>query len=320
MSNKQQITSLTEAQKAKIPEYVEKWIKIGCNTDRLNYDETLDVVNEVQVNILKRKKTPVVIFDNPIEAWVACNYSVHENFKPNQLKDKVDEFFSGNKIKLETFTIPYLKGSFDVSSWAFYDFFKDEVGIDFGEALKNYQTWRSTHKLGLIFPLVDVCIVSEKPSLIKMNEQNRAHCDGGPAISYAGRGDLNIYMLNGVRVPDWLVTEHSTKIPLSRYNEISNADVKMEFVRKVGIERMLETGNKLDSYQKYEQEWYTKSQYELWDMNHLFEGVNYAPHLKMLNQTTGVWHVEAVSPACRTVADAIKERHGGLDLDIVSIA
>ena len=47
MSNKQKITELTEAQKAKLPEYVKKWINIGCNTDRLSYEETLDIVNDV---------------------------------------------------------------------------------------------------------------------------------------------------------------------------------------------------------------------------------------------------------------------------------
>jgi hypothetical protein len=40
----------------------------------------------------------------------------------------------------------------------------------------------------------------------------------------------------------------------------------------------------------------------------------------MTNQTTGVFHVEAVSPRCRTLADAIKERLGGRDLKITAIA
>jgi hypothetical protein len=40
----------------------------------------------------------------------------------------------------------------------------------------------------------------------------------------------------------------------------------------------------------------------------------------MLNQTTGIWHVEAVSPQCRTLKDAIKERFGGREMKIVAIA
>jgi hypothetical protein len=40
----------------------------------------------------------------------------------------------------------------------------------------------------------------------------------------------------------------------------------------------------------------------------------------MQNQTTEIWHVEAVSPACRTLKDAIKERFGGKDMKILNIA
>ena len=51
---KTKIDELTEAQKSKLPEYVKKWINIGCNTDRLSYEETLDIVNDVQVHLLNR--------------------------------------------------------------------------------------------------------------------------------------------------------------------------------------------------------------------------------------------------------------------------
>jgi hypothetical protein len=109
-------------------------------------------------------------------------------------------------------------------------------------------------------------------------------------------------------------------IPLKNYNLIENADQKMEFVKKVGIERMLDMGTQIDSYKKYKTKMWHNSQYELWDMSKLFPTITYAPHLKMLNQTTGVWHVEAVSPKCRTLTEAIQERFGGRDLEIEAIA
>jgi hypothetical protein len=319
MSNKK-IERLTEEQKAKMPEYVTKWINIGINTDRLDYDETLDIVNNVQVHLLNRKATPVVIFDNPMEAWVACNYAHIHGVRPNDLHSKVDEFFSGKKIELEPFVMPHLTGSFDASVFSFYDFFRNEVEIDFKEYTEKYDIWQSTSKLGLIYPLDEVAIVSQKPTLIKFNENRVAHCDGGPAISYAGKGDFHLYMLNGVRVPEWLAVTHSSKIDIKKYKEISNADVKMEFVRKVGIERMLHLGKKIDSYENYKNSWWTQCQYELWDMNVLFAGaVPYAPHVKMLNQTTGVWHVEAVSPECKNLKEALHERFGG-EFEIQAVA
>lgn len=318
------ITELTQEQKDAMPRYVKKWIDIGTATNRLSYDETVDIIHNVQEKLLKTKKTPVVIVNNPIEAWIACNY-VKEGAKPNELLKKVDEYFENKKngkknIQLESFSMPYLNGSFDAAVFSFYDYFRAEVGIDYKEVNENYDIWQSTSKIGLIFPFDDVVIVSQKPTTIKLNEQNQAHCDGGPAIEYAGHGDIKIYMLNGVRVPEWLAVTHSQKIDLSRYNEIKNADVKTEFIRKVGIERMLDFGKHIDSHKNYKNEWWTKSQYELYDMSKLFEGVAYAPHVKMLNQTTKVWHVEAVSPDCKNLADAIKERQNGEELDIQVIA
>jgi len=315
------ITELTPAQSAAIPTYVDKWIKKGIDTARLDYDRTVDIIHKVQVNLLKRKETPVVIVDNPIEAWVACN--LFNNGM--EIKDLVIQskklIAEGNKdgVKIETYSSPYLCGSFDAPIFAFYDFFHNEVGIDFGAVTENYKIWSSTHELGLIFPLNEICIVSQKPTAVHLNEAKVAHKDGGPAISFAGEGNLNIYMLNGVRVPDWLAETHHSKLTVQQYNEITNADQRMEFVKKVGIERMLETGKKVDSYTNYANEWWNKSEYELWDMKHLFQGIDYAPHLKMKNQTVGVWHVEAVSPECSNLADAIKERLGG-EFDIVAIA
>lgn len=319
--SKKQIEKLTDEQIAAMPRYVEKWINIGVNTDRLNYDETLDIVNNVQTELLNRKKTPIVIFDNPIECWVACNYAHYHGVRPNDLPKKVKEFFDGEKIQLEPFVMPHLTGSFDASVFSFYDFFRSEVGIEFGEYNAKYDIWEATTKLGLIFPLDEVTIVCQKPTVVKLNNDNprRTHCDGGPAISYAGHGDFNIFMLNGVRVPEWLAVQHSNSIDIGRYNEITNADVKMEFVRKIGVERMLSMGKQIDTYKKYNNEWWNKSEYELYDMAKIFIGVPFAPHLKMLNQTTKVWHVEAVSPNCRNLEEALRERFGG-DLNIQGIA
>ena len=112
------------------------------------------------------------------------------------------------------------------------------------------------------------------------------------------------------------------KILIDFFLKEKNADVKAEFVRKYGVERMLDMGKKVDSYEKYKEKDYPywhESQYELWDMAKLFEGLDYQPYVKMVNQTTGIWHVEAVSPNCRNLKDAIKERFGGREMKILAI-
>jgi hypothetical protein len=54
-------------------------------------------------------------------------------------------------------------------------------------------------------------------------------------------------------------------------------------------------------------------------MQSLFPNVDYAPHLKMLNQTTKIWHVEAVSPSCKTIEAALEDRYGR-NVEIVGVA
>lgn len=324
------IPELTPEQKAKMPEYVKKWIAIGINTDRFDFDTAVDIVHNVQEHILQQEKTPVLLFDNPYEAWIACNYAAN-GVAVNDICKNVDDFFNGIKPKfnIETFVTPYLNGSFSASVFAYYDFFHDELGIKFGDEVveKRYAIWHDTTKLGFIYNLKDVegtvadmCIVSQKPSRVKLNENNVIHCDGDTAVEYAGRGEIKIYALNGVVVPEWLATTPSGKLNPARITEIENADIRTEFVSKIGVERLLHLGKKIDSFENYNEEWWTKSEYELWDMHTLYPGIEFAPHLKMKNQTTNVWHVEAVSPSCRDIPAAIKDRTGGRELKIVGIA
>lgn len=320
------ITELTQEQKDQCPIYAQKWIDIGISTNRIEYDRALDIVNDVQEHLLQKPRTPIILVDDPIEAWIACHFA-NEGTPVNEIMGKVDEFYATPKkdrIKLESFSTPYLVGSFDASIWSFYDYCQQVLGVDYREKTENFAIWKATSELGMIFPFDHVCIVSQKPTTIKLNENRVAHCDGGPAIEYTGRGNgktnIKIFMLNGIRVPEWLAVTPSGNLSDKDYSRLENADQKMEFVRKFGVERMLGMGKKIDSYEQYDKEWWTRSQYELWDMHCLFEGVPYAPHLKMLNQTTGVWHVEAVSPDCITLEDAVKERMLGLDFDIQAIA
>jgi hypothetical protein len=100
------------------------------------------------------------------------------------------------------------------------------------------------------------------------------------------------------------------KLDINFFINEKNADIRTEFVRKYGIDRMVSMGQDIDTYKKYKNEWWTKSQYKLINMAFAYEGLSYCPHLYMLNQTVpGVYHVEAVSPKCKTIQDALNERY-----------
>jgi hypothetical protein len=201
-------------------------------------------------------------------------------------------------------------------SWCgWYDYAKF-IGVKFENA--SYDLFmRFNSSVNFIIPYKGIAFISHKPEEINWQD-GKLHMDGGLAVKYKDGNGL--YSLNGVTVDEHLACTPEGDLDIDYFNNQKSADIRTEFVRKYGIERMLDHGKKIDSYDKYGDEWWSKSQYELYDMESLFKGADYAPHLKMTNQTTGVYHVEPVHPSCRTIFDAVKDRFGGEELEILNIA
>lgn len=137
-----------------------------------------------------------------------------------------------------------------------------------------------------------------KPSLHR-DAQRQLHNDCGPALI----SDLeNLYFLHGVLVPQWLVDTPAEELDPLLFAKQQNVEVRREFVRKIGVERLCaKLGTKvLDK----------RGDYEL----HLVDlkGETGAwPYLKMRNPSIGVYHMEAVPKECDTVEKALNFRNGG---------
>ena len=65
----------------------------------------------------------------------------------------------------------------------------------------------------------------------------RLHRDGGPVLAYPD--GFALWRLNGVAVPDWLAAQPADAIDPRRLPAIPNAEVRREFIRKVGLGRVL---------------------------------------------------------------------------------
>lgn len=323
---KTKIEKLTPEQEAKMPEYSAKWIAVGTNTDRLDKARTEKIINQFRKLINMSVDVPLIILDNPLEAWAACHLITDHGVPIDQLDTALDALFNGNpkKYKIPPAQIPWQSGSFFAGTFSFYDFMFEEVGVEVdAELYIKYKTWEATAQLGCIYPMKEYTIVSQKPTEIYLSEQNQLHRDGGAALVYAGRGDLKVYSLNGVRVPQYVAVTPEEKLDLEYYKTIQNADVKAEFVRKAGIERFKNLGKLLDTYLNYNEKdqpkWWS-SQYELWDMKAIFDALPTAPYLSMVNPTTKIFHFEGVSPACHNIPAALKERFGGREFFIRDMA
>lgn len=138
------------------------------------------------------------------------------------------------------------------------------------------------------------------------------------------------FYLDRVSVPYWLYNTEPEYIDLHKLETLKDVDQRAMFIKKVGIDKFLDKGIIIDTYENYpENEWWAKSEYKLIDMKEIipptelrdeflnevkYKPVKYAPFLYMKNQTTGIYHLEGVHPKCKTLYDAIKMRYKDLDL------
>ena len=160
-------------------------------------------------------------------------------------------------------------------------------------------------EVNFIIPYKNICFISEKPTEIHWNNNN-LHKDGDMAVKYSD--GYGMHFLNGVKVPEYLAMTPESNLDIDFFTKETNADIKAEFIRKYGIDRMKHLGKSVDKYNNYSQKWWTLSEYEVIDMSTIFTNIPYAPHLWMKNQTTGVYHLEAVHPDCKNIEQALKFR------------
>lgn len=100
--------------------------------------------------------------------------------------------------------------------WAGYDCyltaFRDILGLELREHAA-YKFWETAAiEGGFRVMHEDFCMVSDFPELIKVDNQNRPHCESGP--SHRWRDGWSLYHWHGVRVPDHWIENRLTLDPV----------------------------------------------------------------------------------------------------------
>ena len=99
----------------------------------------------------------------------------------------------------------------------------------------------------------EFCMISDRPLFIKVDEQNRPHCDDGPFTAW--RDGSKLYSIHGVRVPGKYCETPAHEIDPREVLAEDNADIRMAVIKKCGFAHFLkhlnaetiseENGNKL---------------------------------------------------------------------------
>jgi len=186
----------------------------------------------------------------------------------------------------------------DASWLSFLDFF-EMCGVR--EARKSAPLRKLSLHVGWWWSFQNLVLLTPKPSVLHINESG-LHRHGGPALDY--EGSWKIFALNGVRVPEWLAMQTSSELDPSRLFDIENAEIRREFVRKIGVERLCYSlgAREIDVWEAPIGGKYTLLELDVKGRVWKF--------LKMQNPSIDTWHVEGVPNECETVHQALNFRNG----------
>lgn len=266
MTEKKKITKLTPKQEEELVEYREKWLKIGLSTEAGDFKRAEKAIAKLYEKIGEKFPTDVRYMSSPLAA-----------------EDEINRI-NGTPKK---FNSTYFWGSQE-SYWIAFYLFCQHIGVEYkGEDSELLGYWAEiAQSCSWWYPFKEACFICDRPQEIHMLEDNRTlHNEDGMAVRF--RDGFGFYALNGVRVPDWIVTTPSNELDARRILALDNVEQRTQGIKKAGIHNFLEHFNAKKIHR-----W---NDYELFLLT--IEGNEVGPYLKMVNPSTGEIHVEGVGDA-----------------------
>lgn len=120
------------------------------------------------------------------------------------------------------------------NQWSGYDaylsFFQDtaKLPIDYS----GYSHWRAlAEHSGPRIMHPDFCMISDRPSVLMVDDDNRPHCDDGPFCEW--RDGSKLYSVHGIMVPE-IVIEHPDILTFEQVRDEGNAEIRRHMLERFG--------------------------------------------------------------------------------------
>ena len=306
------ITKLSKQQELEIPKFIDKWIKVAVTP--MNHNKSIEYTKKLY-KLMKQEEPIIIIGLSPMNTALLCSLFFtlvkdREGFSQlrSQLYSQLDSQLSSQldsqlrsqldsqlHSQLEDINQNWCLGLWWLTWCAWYDYSKF-IGVEFNE--DNYDLFMNYNsEVTFIIPYKGIAFISEKPTEIHWKDK-RLHNEKGLAVKYPD--NYGLYCLNGVGVTKEIVEISAEELDANLVTKEKNAEVRREIVRKIGVERVCQKLNAkvLDKQDAYE-------------LLNLDLGENrIRPYLKMINPSIGTFHIEGVSPDCKTVEEALSWRNG----------
>lgn len=272
------ITKLTKAQEQQMAVYRDQWIKHGRSTEPLNEEAARGACIEFYKQGGLNPPKEIVFQPSPM---AAVNY----------LKQRFPKLSNSDIYAAASW------GNLEAGWISFYTYMHEVLGIEGAGKISGFAALAK--QVGYSFVFDTIAVLTQRPTVLHINEANRLHCTNGPAIKYA---DGNaIYTLNGVTMPAWLFETPKEQLTGKQIMGITNVEQRGEAIKWYGLQNML---GLLDA--KIVDESGCQYGYQVLDLD--VGTTERQRYLRMLNPSTGEVHIEGVPPGTKTVRQALEAR------------
>ena len=213
------IDSLTPEQTAKFGQYVKYWTEVGLCTkpaDRPRAEAAIKWMYKA-ANLAE-----------PKIVWSGSPKAMYQ--------EKGRQFKSDLKKEIDSDMSSTVYGQHEAYWLAFYRFFRDEVGL-VKETEPLLGLWELSESCGWILPFEGICFAAERPCTLKLDENNRLHCETGPACAFPD--GYAIYAWHGQAIPkEWIEEKHklTPKIALNQ----TNGNLRAAAIQIIGWPKMID--------------------------------------------------------------------------------
>jgi len=262
------ITELTPEQEAQLKVYAEKWRNIGLSTEPANRPQAekgiwlayklvglsppQHIIWHTSPLNMNSLDIPVsvkdVVFSFPKES---VRHTIRQRvdssiaFLEIDSVHRVDDLIADLTLKAGSSSLekPVLSSLYDcVNNWlAFYMYF-DYIGDVFGLTLETARLeglFQIVKNAGWWLPCQDICHISERHNILKLDDQDRPHCEDGLAIGYPD--GWGVYAWHGVRVPEWVILRPEQITPDNIMSE-DNTEVARVMLERYGQDNFIRDG------------------------------------------------------------------------------
>ena len=244
------ITKLTPEQEAELPRFRQRYLDIACGGGRIDRPELESALADAYA-VIGKPAPKLFIFDSPAACMLALKiFKMPEESQlgsqlgsqlrsqlwsqiGSQLRSQIESQLWSQKI----YDGNYLWGSQDIY-WLAWGRFVANIGVKLEpETLRNLDIMeRISTQCEWWWPYEGIVIASQRPTAVRWDDENRLHCENGPAVEYADGYGLSSW--HGQAIPGVWVTGNPPKA--SEALHWSNMDQRAAACEIVGWANILD--------------------------------------------------------------------------------